>query len=533
MLDKITFGEVCAGISGMGLGFEQAGMKCAWRIENDSHCQKLLRHHYPNDKLYDDLTRFDEYSLSAIDLLCGGTPCQGFSIAGKRGSLKDERSNLCFDFCELADQLEPALIVWENVPGCLSLDDNAFGCFLAKLAGHNSPLIHPRTKQFEKWWKDGTGSPTWPGAGMVDGAQRFVAWRILDSQFFGVAQRRQRVVVVAGSHSPRRPLGEETLQKHGGISGLVSEILFESEMLPRNTPPSREEGQNPSSTLGASPKGSGPRTDYERMPLIPEVSRPLIASTGAVDREDKHSLIPTHEISPCLQERHHKGADSDMTQAHIIGFDRTRNGVDGTSKELSGTLRSCSAKTDGVNNGKADNQCIAFQPAIARGKGAQEPECSPPLTAESDGDQKNCVVLPIHDKATRYKGGGVERKDDGSANGLLVGGESDPAYPIGAADRHSIAAYHRNASCKVTEQPGGVTAALKSGAEHSYQFIKSGMMVRRLTPVECERLQGFDDDYTNVAGLKDSPRYRMLGNAVTVSVFRWLGKRITTRLKFA
>jgi DNA (cytosine-5)-methyltransferase 1 len=156
------------------------------------------------------------------DVLVGGTPCQAFSVAGLRNSLADERGNLSLEFVRLADAIDDvrraankpeAIIVWENVPGVLSVKDNAFGCFLAALAGEDDPLVPPRGK--------------WTNAGVVDGPKRKIAWRVLDAQYFGLAQRRRRVFVVASSRDGFDP----------------AEVLFELEGVQRHSAPSREAGQ--------------------------------------------------------------------------------------------------------------------------------------------------------------------------------------------------------------------------------------------------------------------------------------------------
>ncbi|HAW5994201.1 TPA: Dam family site-specific DNA-(adenine-N6)-methyltransferase, partial [Escherichia coli] len=169
--------------------------------------------------------------------------CQAFSIAGLRGGLDDERGALTLKYVELANAiddkraesfLKPAVIVWENVPGVLSSADNAFGCFLAGLAGEDAPFEpgdRPESGKSNAFWrwdgKTGCHAPKWPQCGCIYGPQRKVAWRILDAQYFGVAQRRRRVFVVASARTDLDP----------------ATVLFEFEGMRRNIAPSRGEGK--------------------------------------------------------------------------------------------------------------------------------------------------------------------------------------------------------------------------------------------------------------------------------------------------
>jgi DNA (cytosine-5)-methyltransferase 1 len=158
------------------------GWKPAAFAEIEPFPAAVLAHHFPNVPNLGDMTKFKEWNIGQIDLLVGGTPCQAFSVAGLRGGLSDTRGNLTLTFVEMADHFDPDWIVWENVPGVLSSQDNAFGCFLAGLVGASEPLI-----------PDGR----WDNAGVVSGPKRTAAWRVLDAQYFGVAQRRRRVFVCA------------------------------------------------------------------------------------------------------------------------------------------------------------------------------------------------------------------------------------------------------------------------------------------------------------------------------------------------
>ena len=215
----MKFGSVCSGIEAASVAWNGLGWKASWFAEIEQFPSAVLNHHYPEVPNLGDMTKLPEKILNqeidAPDILCGGTPCQAFSVAGNRQSLDDARGNLTLTFCEIADALDtvrdiPAIIFWENVPGVLNTKDNAFGCFLARLAGEDSEL-KPSGKR-------------WTNAGVVFGHKRTVAWRVLDAQYFGLAQRRKRVFVVASARERFDP----------------AEILFEFEGLRRDIAPSRE-----------------------------------------------------------------------------------------------------------------------------------------------------------------------------------------------------------------------------------------------------------------------------------------------------
>ncbi|MCD2526822.1 phage N-6-adenine-methyltransferase [Providencia huaxiensis] len=207
---SLTYGSVCSGIEAASVAWEPLSMKPEWFSEIEPFPCAVLNHHWPEVKNLGDMTTIADKlkagEATAPDVLVGGTPCQAFSVAGLRGGLSDERGQLTLSFVELADCIdeirknegkEPAIIVWENVPGVLSSKDNAFGCFLAGLAGESEELKPTGEK--------------WSNAGVVSGPQRTISWRILDAQYFGVPQRRRRVFVVA---TARKDIS-------------VAEILFE------------------------------------------------------------------------------------------------------------------------------------------------------------------------------------------------------------------------------------------------------------------------------------------------------------------
>ena len=158
----MNVGSTFSGVGGFDLGFERAGMSVVWQAEIDEWCRRVLRGHWPDAAIYDDV-RAVNGEAAAIDLLCGGFPCQDLSVAGKRAGFKGERSSLFFEFARIADELRPRWIVLENVVGLLSsAEGRDFGILLTTLA------------------EIGYGC----------------AWRVVDARYFGVPQRRRRVFIV-------------------------------------------------------------------------------------------------------------------------------------------------------------------------------------------------------------------------------------------------------------------------------------------------------------------------------------------------
>ncbi|WP_275076445.1 phage N-6-adenine-methyltransferase [Providencia rettgeri] len=225
---KLTYGSVCSGIEAASVAWEPLNMKPEWFSEIEPFPCAVLNHHWPEVKNLGDMTtiadKLKSGEVTAPDVLVGGTPCQAFSVAGLRGGLSDERGQLTLSFVELADCIdeirekdgkEPAIIVWENVPGVLSSKDNAFGCFLAGLAGESEELKPTGEK--------------WSNAGVVSGPQRTISWRILDAQYFGVPQRRRRVFVVA---TARKDISvPEILFEQAGMRGDIETSRTQAEAI--------------------------------------------------------------------------------------------------------------------------------------------------------------------------------------------------------------------------------------------------------------------------------------------------------------
>lgn len=219
-----------------GIGAPEMGLPEAdwiWHAEIEPFPSAVMAARHPESVNLGDVLAADfidrAKAMGPLDIMAGGPPCQAFSVAGLRGSMNDPRGNLTLRWVQILHAIQPRNAITENVPGWLNTPDNAFGCFLAGLVGADDALRSPL---------DG-GS--WPSVGMVAGPRARAAWRILDAQYFGVAQRRRRVFVVADFGNGADP----------------AEILFERKGVFGNHPPRRETGQRTAPTLAARTKGGG------------------------------------------------------------------------------------------------------------------------------------------------------------------------------------------------------------------------------------------------------------------------------------
>jgi DNA (cytosine-5)-methyltransferase 1 len=502
----MRFGSVCSGIEAASVAWEVLGWKAAWFSEIEPFPCEVLKHHYPDVPNLGDMTALPQRIISgeveAPDLFCGGTPCQAFSVAGLRKSLDDARGNLSLTFCEIADAIDnvrlaggkhPAIIFWENVPGVLSTKDNAFGCFLAGLAGEDGAVEPPGGK--------------WANAGCVYGPQRAVAWRVLDAQYFGVAQRRRRVFVVASARADFDPAA----------------VLFEFDGVRRDSAPSRKAGETVAPTIAGCANGGG-------------------ANGPGRDVDSVESLQP-YAVGNTLTARMHKGMNStlDEGQTPVVAFSAKDYGADATAN-LSPTLRAGNSHEGNQNSGAW--MAVAFHPT-------QDPISSSDGTTHamgcgsSGGMATIAVAQPLNiyggnKRQDRPEGGFYVRMDEDTSKTLDAATGLNPTCSQGGTAvmqpmAWSIMPQNSGKDYKA-RQVDVLQPLMAGGVQHGNQggdIIQTAMQVRRLTPVECERLQGFPDGYTQIPWRKkpasecpDGPRYKALGNSWAVPVVRWIGKRI-------
>ncbi len=211
-----TFGSVCSGIEAASFVLKPLGIKPLWLSEIEEFPCKFLEKNYSESPNLGDMNdipdMIKEGKLDIPDLLCGGTPCQAFSLAGWREGINDDRGQLTLKFFDILNQIDNkrieegksrACCLWENVEGVLTDSNNAFGCFLSGLAGLDEPITSPLPSRMKKTQVDGKVvnvpvSSKWPEAGVLFGKIRNIAWRILDAKYFGLPQQRKRIYVIAG-----------------------------------------------------------------------------------------------------------------------------------------------------------------------------------------------------------------------------------------------------------------------------------------------------------------------------------------------
>ena len=418
--------SLCSGIEAATVAWHPLGWEAVAYSEIERFPSEVLAHHYPHTPNLGDMTKFKEWTnVSDVDLLVGGTPCQSFSVAGLRKGLDDPRGNLMLTYLAIADKFKPQWIVWENVPGVLSSNGGKdFGVFLGALG------------------ELGYG----------------FAYRVLDAQYFGVAQRRKRVFVVG----------------YLGDWRAAAAVLFERHSLQGHPAPSREKRQGSAASVGA---GASSRS------WPADISSTLDTTFGT-----KQGLENQHINAGCPM---FVPAQAIALAENTIGR-KPQNGGNGDGFTYGGPMYTLNAT--GVHG----------------------------------------VAQPIGFESSRRDG---VRLYDGISNTLQAfagtGGGNSPmvAQPIAyniapgkGALKDDIHVTDADAT-KTLDASGSNPAMHQGGAA-----ILQSMAVRRLTPVECERLQGFPDSYTDIKSKNkptpDGPRYKALGNSMAVPVMAWIGQRI-------
>ena len=458
----MRYGSVCSGIEAATQAWHGMGWEPAFFSELDAFPTAVLQHHYPEVPCHGDFTTIKDDDYGAIDLLVGETPCQSFSVAGLRGGLDDDRGNLALEFLRLAHRKTPKWLVWENVPGVLSSNGGRdFGTFLGALG------------------KLGYG----------------FAYRVLDAQYFGVAQRRRRVFVVG----------------HLGDWRRAAAVLFERESMLGHPAPSREAKQETagytSSSFGGYHHGVG--TVRAAGGDLGGGSETLVASTltsrvGHANDPSEQFITEQKKVNALTASYGMGGVDYE-TKPLVYGH------APATAGALDTQCGGGKLTHQSANNGHLIVERDVVGTLTARG-----------LNAIGARDVEEGVIHPV---AFPAEMSGTQAASTPEISPTLsVGHKTAVAWT--ASEMSNSYAWERDVYPTLNAQVPNDTSNIQYG-------IRQNLQVRRLTPIECERLQGFPDNYTQIpwrnkdaVDCPDGPRYKAMGNSMAVPVMRWIGERI-------
>lgn len=444
--------SIFSGVEAATLAWEPLGWEPVAFSEIEPFQCAVLAERWPDVPNLGDITKIDwkEEIDGAIDLVVGGSPCQSFSVAGKREGLKGA-SGLMFEYIRCVQELRPRWFLWENVPGALTSEDGgAFGQLLSEM----------------------------------DELGYSLAWRVLDAQFFGVAQRRRRLFLVGhlGAESP-------------------AEVLFEPDCLPGNPQSSREKRKELARRAGRSAACAGFK-----------YSAALRANTIG-HAEEQANMLTADWHAPAVF----------PLQGNMIGRADSA-GPAGKGYGMPGDpafIMNC-VDRQGIAMSQYGTE-IAGCPT-ARGDSSPCADVGQNIVCMT-GTQAHCHISDeIAGCLTAHMG-----KDDAP---VVVGGQASGSWsdPIAMGDLNAHTAICRNVCPTLKCGGDGAMVASKIGDKPTGP---SHILVRRLTPLECERLQGFPDGHTLIAWkgkpadeCPDGPRYKAIGNSMAVPVMRWLGERI-------
>lgn len=485
-----------AGVGGIDLALERAGFEVVAAVEKDKAAQGVLRDRFPHLTLFDDVTEVSADELRAAGfvpergLLAAGWPCQGNSVAGRRGGLADPRSGLWRHVVRLLAELNPRWFLGENVPGLLSVTEGEdFGLVLS---------------------------------GLADLGYGF-AYRVLDAQHFGVPQRRRRVFIVG---------------RLGDTGAAPAQVLLEPEGSDRDPAAGQQEGQRVAATLtsgthGAGVSAPGRRQEDDVNLVVSTLQRGAGGDTASTPKQQRAgtsssrrevvAALTADGVGTC-------GPDDNQAQAgHLVTHTHTfQKVVRSGERDVNGNLppevwaQRDVAPTLNCRDNASDSQAteLIVAPALTTRCG----------NTQDDQQTGQLVVTATGDKAHALTSEGADASEDGTGRGTPIigfawqaGGNNDAS---GAFEEDMVPTLPRSQTLAIAET---VRTHPRPGSNSSGQITADDTTVRRLTPLECERLQGFPDGWTATSNGKpqaDSARYRQMGNAVAVPCVEWIARRI-------
>lgn len=585
--------SVCSGIEAASVAWHPLGWKPIGFSEIEPFPSAVLAHHYPDVPNLGDMTQYATWPRTLCpDLLVGGTPCQSFSVAGLRKGLDDPRGSLMLTFGAIAAKYRPRWVVWENVPGVLSSDAGRdFASFLGLLTGQR---IEPPADGWQNAGVcEGIASAYGLAWRVLDAQFAGVPQRrrrVFVVGHLGDWRRAAAVLFeresLRGDPPPRRKTGEGlaptiSARTRGG-GGLGTDfdcdggLIANPEKWPAEVAP----------TLNAA---FGEKQGLEDQHALGGAGLFVMSSgqaNAAIAKDLAHPLDCLHETQVIIGApsttgpitagiakgpRGTEAVDSDWLVTHSLrgeGFDGSE---DGTGRGIplvtaiqAGALKEnpdigpdgAGFRTDGqayTLEARSEVQAVAFDPTQITSKtNRSNPQSGDPCHTLAKGTHAPCIAFPERMSGTQCAATENLSPSLGAKNPTAIafepryytrdnktgGAPSDVAVLKADASKAGDSSPHVAITDvkQVQWSSGGgqlendTAQALRSGAEHNYQFLRTASAVRRLTPRECERLQGFPDDYTAIPHrgkpAADGPRYKALGNSMAVPVMRWIGKRI-------
>jgi len=526
--------SVFSGVEANDVAIRKSGVP--WRTDTVSEIEPfpcaVLKIRCPDARNLGDFTKINPAHMYPAQVLVGGPPCQSFSIAGGRKGLDDDRGNLTLKYVDLCHDLTTngslRVALYENVPGILSDKTNAFGCLISGLVGGVDEILPPgakwgfiHTPLFIDTGRTIGGKPVceegasvggtwgwqpikWPSFGLAAGPRARLAWRTLDAQWFGLAQRRRRVFIVVSFDPDVDP----------------AEILLERKSLQGNPAPCRQSGKGFAADVGNRPKTGSHWDGTECHPSLNQS-----ANTGGIGASNQEVFSQ-------------RGAGLVSDIAHTLrgeGFDASEDGTGRGTPLTVETFRmvafgeysdDCTASTVKARDHKDATDLIAF---------SARQGVSGPLVGALDGLPTQAIAFAqnTRDEVRLING-------DGAIAGALAAqpGAKQQSYiaepftlAVRGRKKGSSLEFRNDGLANALLTPNGGRAGIGVGA------IATEYAVRRLMPVETERLQGFPDDWTQIpyrnkpaAKCPDGPRYKAMGNSWPVNVVAWIYLRIETAM---
>lgn len=481
-----TFGSLFAGVGGFDMGFEQAGWDCRFQVEWDKHCQSILKRHWPDVPKWGDVSATRGHLLPPVDCIIFGSPCQDLSVAGKRAGLQGERSGLFHEAMRVIKEMRdatdgqfPRWIVWENVAGAFSSNRGAdFGTVIDEMAEAGAMVIE---------------------------------WALLDAQHFGVPQRRRRVFVVAC-------LDPSTADR------CPDPLLPVSESLRRDTQTSRETRQATTSQADSSVDGSGQWWNGEP-----------VADT-LTTKSDQQRMPDKNKLQAVVGQWAAGSDDDDILRTSVTSkWSKGSGGPSGSEfyNMVVGTLAARDHKGVGnqyVDEGKVIVQPVLFENSYRDGARIAKDGVTQTLSAKmgTGGGNTPMIAVGISDEDLPHTHALTASASKGATED--GGGRGTPIIPVAYSIREDAKA--NTFSATELDRSNALSALRPSPQSHHAQMFiaEPQMAVRRLTPIECERLMGWPDDHTRWTAdgkeQADTHRYKQCGNGVASPVARWIAKHI-------